>query len=221
MNEMKILIVDDQRLFADSLCKVIRSDKDFTAIVSSVNSGADALRFIHNEIPDIILMDIHMPNMDGIELTKIIHRKYPDIKIIMLTTFGYDEYVKDAMNFGAVGYLLKDISSEELIASIHGASKGLRIVSPKVIEGAYKLKKRPSGSQSIPDWYYQLTHREKEILILVQKGYSNDEIAEQVFLSVQTVKNYLSSIYEKMEVKNRFQAMRLAMEYKVDSIPLR
>ncbi|NQT60336.1 MAG: response regulator transcription factor [Bacteroidetes bacterium] len=221
MKKLKILIVDDQKLFADSLGKVIGSEKDTIESVNAVTGGKEALTSIKNEIPDIILMDIHMPEMDGIELTKAIHRKYPDIKILMLTTFGYDEYVKDAMNYGAVGYLLKDISSEELLASIQGASKGLRIVSQKVLEGAYKTNRQPAGPQSIPDWYYQLTHREKEILILVQKGFSNDEIAEQVLLSVQTVKNYLSTIYEKLGVKNRFQAMRLAMEYKVNSIPLR
>jgi len=221
MNKLKILIVDDQKLFADSLGKVIRSEKDSIESVSIVNSGKEALETLQDEITDIILMDIHMPGMDGIELTRAVHKKYPSIKILMLTTFGYDEYVKDAMNYGAVGYLLKDISSDELLASIQGASQGLRIVSPKVLEGAYKLKKTSSGPQSIPDWYYQLTHREKEILILVQKGYSNDEIAGQVLLSVQTVKNYVSTIYEKLEVKNRFQAMRLAMEFKVDTIPLR
>jgi len=221
MNKLKILIVDDQKLFADSLGKVIRSEKDSIESVSIVHSGKEALDTLLIETPEIILMDIHMPGMDGIELTRAVHKKYPEIKILMLTTFGYDEYVKDAMNYGAVGYLLKDISSEELLASIQGASQGLRIVSPKVLEGAYKIKRAPSGSQTIPDWYYQLTHREKEILILVQKGFSNDEIAEQVLLSVQTVKNYLSTIYEKLEVKNRFQAMRLAMEYKVDTIPIR
>ena len=221
MNKLKILIVDDQKLFADSLGKVIGSEKESIDKVDIVNSGNEALKLLQNDTSDIILMDIHMPGMDGIELTRVVHKKYPGIKILMLTTFGYDEYVKDAMNYGAVGYLLKDISSEELLASIQGASQGLRIVSPKVLEGAYKIKRAPMGSQTIPDWYYQLTHREKEILILVQKGFSNDEIAEQVLLSVQTVKNYLSTIYEKLNVKNRFQAMRLAMEYKVDSIPLR
>lgn len=221
MKKLKILIVDDQKLFADSLGKVIRSEKDSIESVATVTSGTEALRFLQKEVPDIILMDIHMPGMDGIELTKTIHWKYPEVKILMLTTFGYDEYVKDAMNLGAVGYLLKDISSEELIASILGASNGLRIVSPKVLEGAYKIKRAPAEQRSIPDWYYQLTHREKEILILVQRGYSNDEIAEQVLLSVQTVKNYLSSVYDKLGVKNRFQAMRLAMEYKVDTLPLR
>jgi DNA-binding NarL/FixJ family response regulator len=221
MNKLKVLIVDDQKLFADSLGKVIRLEQDSIESVSIVNSGQEALETLQDEIADIILMDIHMPGMDGIELTRTVHKKYPSIKILMLTTFGYDDYVKDAMNYGAVGYLLKDISSEELLASIQGASQGLRIVSPKVLEGAYKIKRPPSGTQTIPDWYYQLTHREKEILILVQKGYSNDEIASQVLLSIQTVKNYLSTIYEKLEVKNRFQAMRLAMEYKVDTIPLR
>ncbi|MBF9014255.1 MULTISPECIES: response regulator transcription factor [unclassified Oceanispirochaeta] len=221
MNKLKILIVDDQKLFADSLGKVIRSEQDSIESVSIVNSGREALETLQDETADIILMDIHMPGMDGIELTRTVHKKYPSIKILMLTTFGYDDYVKDAMNYGAVGYLLKDISSEELLASIQGASQGLRIVSPKVLEGAYKIRRASSESQEIPDWYYQLTHREKEILILVQKGYSNDEIASQVLLSTQTVKNYLSTIYEKLEVKNRFQAMRLAMEYKVDTIPLR
>lgn len=221
MSKLKILIVDDQKLFADSLGKVILSDRKSIESVTVETDGSKVLKYLMEETPDLILMDIHMPGMDGIELTRSIHKKYPRIKILMLTTFGYDDYVKDALNYGAVGYLLKDISSEELLASINAASQGLRIVSPKVMEGTYKLKSHRSEPQSIPDWYYQLTHREKEILILVQKGFSNEEIADQINLSVQTVKNYLSTIYDKLDVKNRFQAMRLAMEYKVDTIPLR
>ncbi len=221
MKKLKILIVDDQKLFIDSLRKVLMGQEDSIGSVSTTLNGKEAIQFVQNNAVDIILMDIHMPVMDGIEATKIIHRKYPDIRILMLTTFGYDEYVKDAMKYGAVGFLLKDISSEELLTSIQGASNGLRIVSPIIIDGAYKTPCNSAEQKAIPDWYYQLTHREKEILILVQRGYSNEEIAGQILLSIQTVKNYLSSIYEKMYVKNRFQAMRLAMEYKVDSLPLR
>ncbi len=221
MKKLKVLIVDDQKLFGDSLKTVLMGNGEIIEDVAIAMNGEEAVKSLHSQQVDIVLMDIHMPIMDGIEATKIIHRKYPDIKILMLTTYGYDEYVRDAIKNGAVGFLLKDISSDELISSIQGASNGLRIVSPEVVNGAYPPARETKGQKEIPDWYNYLTQREKEILIFVQQGFSNGEIAEKLFLSIQTVKNYLSSIYEKMEVKNRFQAMRLAMEFKVDTLHIR
>ncbi len=212
---MKIPIVDDQKLFADSLKKVLLSEeKDLQSIAIAWN-GQEALANLLQDVPDVILMDIHMPVMDGIEATGLIHQKYPDVKILMLTTFGYDDYVKAALEKGAVGYLLKDISSEELLASVRAALSGVRIVSPQVLEGITRSPRSQDAPQ-VPAWYRDLTPRERDVLVLVMKGFSNEEIAEKSFLSLQTVKNYLSTIYSKLGVENRFQAMRLAMEFKVD-----
>ncbi len=215
---MKILIVDDQKLFADSLKKVLLSEDRSVESVAIAYNGAEALAEMLKEAPDVILMDIHMPVMDGIEATRLIHRKYPGVRILMLTTFGYDEYVKAALDKGAVGYLLKDISSSELLASIRAAQGGVRIISPQVLEGIAGVQRRPPEGPRVPPWLRDLTGRERDILVLAMKGFSNEEIAEKVFLSLQTVKNYLSSIYGKLGVENRFQAMRLAMEFKIDSL---
>jgi DNA-binding NarL/FixJ family response regulator len=216
---MKILIVDDQKLFADSLKKVLLSEDKSVGSVAIAYNGAEALAEMLKQVPDVILMDIHMPVMNGIEATRLIHRKYPDVKILMLTTFGYDEYVKAALDKGAVGYLLKDISSSELLASIRAAQSGVRIISPQVLEGIAGMQRRPPEGPRVPPWLRELTARERDILVLAMKGFNNEEIAEKVFLSLQTVKNYLSSIYGKLGVENRFQAMRLAMEFKIDTIP--
>ena len=219
MKKLKVLIVDDQNLFTDSLRTVLVGQDGTIGHVSTAHNGEEAIDLVRDIVPDIVLMDIHMPVMDGIETTKRIHKEHPEVKILMLTTFGYDDYVREALDSGAVGFLLKDISSEELISSIVGARSGLRIVSPEIISGANPSRTQTTEPKAIPEWFRQMTQREREILILVQKGFSNEEIAEQIFLSIHTVKNYLSSIYDKMDVKNRFKAMRLAMEHKVDSLP--
>jgi len=217
MKKLKILIVDDQKLFSDSLKRVILAEGDDVASVSTALNGEAALREIQNSVPDIILMDVHMPVMNGIEATQIIHKRYPAIKILMLSAFGYDEYVKAALKNGAIGYLLKDISSSELLTSIRGACSGLRIISPRVLDGMSGRTRNKKRQSTLPAWFNDLTGREKDILLLVMKGYSNEEIAEMICLGLQTVKNYLSSIYAKLGVKNRFQSMRLAMEHRIDS----
>jgi len=212
---VKILIVDDQKLFADSLKKVLLAEEKEIQAISIAWNGEEALASLVRETPDVILMDIHMPVMDGIEATRLIHLEHPEVKILMLTTFGYDEYVKAALEKGAVGYLLKDISTTELMASVRAALSGVRIVSPQVLEGMTRAP-RSADAPPVPGWYRELTPREKDVLFLVMKGFSNEEIAQKTFLGQQTVKNYLSAIYSKLGVENRFQAMRLAMEFKID-----
>jgi DNA-binding NarL/FixJ family response regulator len=216
---MKILIVDDQKLFADSLKKVLASEeKDITSIAIALD-GREALASLAESVPDVILMDIHMPVMDGIAATGLIHQRYPQIKILMLTTFGYDEYVKAALEKGAVGYLLKDISTAELLTSIRAALSGVRIVSPQVLEGMTRAPRAADAPPVPPRWFQELTPRERDILVLVMKGFSNEEIAEKIFLGQQSVKNYLSTMFSKLGVENRFEAMRLAMEFKIDTLP--
>ena len=216
---MKILIVDDQKLFAESLKKVLLSEDPAVKSVAIAFNGEEALAQMQKEAPDVVLMDIHMPVMDGIEATRLIRRRYADVKVLMLTTFGYDEYVKAALDKGAVGYLLKDISSTELLAAIRAVREGVQgIISPQVLEGMAGAPRRRAEDRPAPAWLRELTPREKDILVLAMKGFSNEEIAERIFLGLQTVKNYLSTIYAKLGVQNRFQAMRLAMEYKIDTV---
>lgn len=215
---MEILIVDDQRLFADILKKAIESDSRHDFQVTRACIPREVIHLIDERYFDVILMDIHMPNMDGIELTRRIIRKNTGTKILMLTAFGYDDYVRKSMEAGAVGFLLKDISSDELIASILGASRGTKIISSGVFDYSRDQVVKNHIPKEVPVGLKQLTLREREALILVMRGFSNQEIAEKLSLSLQTVKNYLSTIYSKLNVKNRFQAMRLAMKHKVDRI---
>jgi DNA-binding NarL/FixJ family response regulator len=217
LKKLRVLLVDDQKLLTDSLKRVLSSEQDIET-VGIAAGGEEATEEVQRHPYDVVLMDIHMPNMNGIEATRIIHQRSPMLKIIMLTTFGYDEWVKAAMENGAVGYLLKDISSNDLLAAIRGACTGMRIVSPRVMNG---ISFSPSGERttsSVPSWFRQLSDHERDILLLVMKGYSNEEIAARIHLSTQTIKNYLSLVYEKLGVHNRFQAMRLAIEHKLDSL---
>lgn len=215
---MEILIVDDQKLFSDTLKKALEHDEvhDFNIVVA--NHHEEAFAELARNSFDVILMDIHMPEKDGILMTRDITRSYPDAKIIILTAFGYDDYVQDAMKAGAVGFLLKDITTEELVTSIIGASNGTRIVSSSVFNYSRNQTDSRIDREEIPEWYQHLTHRHREILIQVMRGFSNEEISQSLNLSQQTVKNYLSAIYSILDVKNRFQAMRLAMKYRIDNI---
>ena len=215
---MEILIVDDQRLFSDTLKKTIEGDSHHDFRVTAACSFQEVIHLTGEKNFDVVLMDIQMPNMDGIELTRRITRQNKNTKILMLTAFGYDDYVKKSMDAGAVGFLLKDITSDELIASILGASRGTKIISSGVFDYSRDQVIKNYSPNEIPVGVKQLTLREREALILVMRGFSNQEIAEKLCLSLQTVKNYLSSIYSKLNVKNRFQAMRLAMKYKIDRI---
>jgi DNA-binding NarL/FixJ family response regulator len=217
---MKILIVDDQKLFSDILKKTLENNNEYDFIVTVANNHENVMPLLAENNFDIILMDIHMPGKDGITITKEITRKYPSSKILILTAFGYDDYVKSALKAGAVGFLLKDITSEELTGSIIGASKGTRILSPSVFNYTDNQINTEMENEEIPEWYSRLSHRHRELLTLVMQGYSNEEIAETLHLSMQTVKNYLSIIYSTLNVKNRFQAMRLAMKYKIDQVKI-
>jgi DNA-binding NarL/FixJ family response regulator len=209
MNKTKILLADDQILFVESLKTVIDALANDMAVIGIVHDGKEAVAFTKAHRPDMVLMDVRMPNIDGVEATKIIHEEFPTIKIIMLTNFDEDEYVQQAMKLGAVGYLLKDMVPEELLSSLRAVRNGSVLISPSITN---KLFNR----QQEPQWLKKLSDKEREILVLVSKGYRNREIAEKVYLGEQTVKNYISSIYNKMGIDSRFKAVRMAIEVKLD-----
>jgi DNA-binding NarL/FixJ family response regulator len=160
-------------------------------------------------------MDAHMPVMNGVEATRRIHEKSPQIKIIMLSTYDEDEYVREALHYGAVGYLLKDISPTELIAAIRALQSGIVQISPQIasrlIERMYNDTgvKQEEGKKRF-EWFDTLTGREKEVFGLIAIGYDNSQISDRLGLAEQTVRNNISNIYSKLEVKDRFEIIQLA-----------
>jgi len=218
MGKIKVLIVEDQVLFAESLAAVLETRYSDIEVIGVRNSGIEAIEAIGNCIPDIILMDVRMPGMNGVECTKRILEKNPDLRIMMLTIFDDDEYVVEALSLGAVGYLLKDVPPTELVVSIRAAIKGGIHISPKIaeklvvkmIQSENKLLSRVN-LPSIPVWLNELTIREREILQLVVGGFNNKEIAQRLYIAEQTVKNHVSMIYSKMGVHDRMHALHLAV----------
>jgi len=211
MSRTRLLLADDQILFIESLKIVIDSSATDMQVVGIVHDGKEVLDFVHRNKTDMILMDVRMPNIDGVEATKIIHQKYSDIKIVMLTNFDEDEYVKHAMEFGAVGYLLKDMPPRELVTCLRAVRNGAVLMSPSVTNRLFL-------DEEIPDWLDLLTKKEKDILCMISKGCRNKEIAEKLFLGEQTVKNYISTIYAKMGIDSRFKAIRMAIEANLDRL---
>jgi DNA-binding NarL/FixJ family response regulator len=218
---MKILLADDQSLITDSLRTFLQNYAEDMEVVGIASNGREAVLLVDEYIPDIILMDVLMPELSGIEALKIIKQKKPEIKIIMLSTYDEDEYVQSALAEGASGYLLKAISPTELITALRALKNNVIQISPEIVRNLVQQKYNSEGKYGIaangPDdakdsleWLNGLTKREREIFTLLATGYDNERIAEKLYLSYQTVKNYVSTIYSKLGVKDRFEIIRLA-----------
>ncbi len=214
---MNIALVDDQRLFLESLQAILENvDGDF-CIVGTAEDGVEAISMVERVKPELILMDVRMPRMDGVEATRRIRLRFPRTKIVMLTTFEDDQYVHDAMRYGASGYLLKSISTDELLTAIRAVQAGVVTIDPHVVMQLMRGKRESDGggvgvSDQPPEWFDRLSRKERRILALVVAGYHNQEIADQVHVADQTVRNYISQIYETMGVSDRHMAIRVARE---------
>jgi DNA-binding NarL/FixJ family response regulator len=219
MNKIKLILADDQTLITQSLKIVLETQSDEIQVIGVAEDGFQVLELVKRNSPDLILMDVRMPRMDGVEATRIITQSGKNIKIIMLTTFDDYEYVREAMKAGAVGYLLKDISTDELIAAVKAAFHGAVLISPTIVAklftsgGKGYITHNKLSLPEAPDWYEELTDREKTLLYLVGRGFTNKEIAGELFLAEQTVKNYLSVLYEKIGVEDRTQTRRMLSEF--------
>ncbi len=216
-NTIRLLLVDDQVLFAESLRTVIELKARDIHVVGIATGGEEAIALTDRENPHIILMDVRMPGMDGVQATKLIHEAHPHIIIMMLTTFDDDEYIYEAFNYGATGYLLKDIPINELMTSLRAVKEGSVLISPRVatklVKNApsmYRLPDAPHADEK-PSWLDSLGKREREILIYIAKGYDNPHISAELFISEQTVKNYVSGIYVKLGEHNRMKVMQTAL----------
>ena len=205
---IKILIADDQELIRESL-KIVLDMNDDMKVVGLAENGQKVLDLLNKNRPDIILMDIRMPELDGVLCTKIVKEKFPDVKIIILTTFDDDEYVFYALKYGASGYLLKGCSVQELTAAIHTVMNGGSILNQGVITKVVKLFSQLAKTnlamevdgRNVAD----LNRTERNIASLVGCGLSNKEIAEKLFLSEGTVRNALSSALSKLHLRDRTQ----------------
>jgi DNA-binding NarL/FixJ family response regulator len=205
-----VLLVDDQTMIRAGLRMVLESEPDI-AVVAEASNGAEAVAVGKRERPDVVLMDVRMPEMDGIEATRRLLEVAPDTKVIVVTTFDIDDYVYGALRAGASGFLLKDAPPDDLIDAIRIVAGGDALIAPSITkrlitEFAERREERPVQGLD------QLTDRETEVLALIARGLSNAEIAEELFVSETTVKTHVSHILTKLDLRDRVQAVVAAYE---------
>ena len=209
---IRIILCDDQEIVCEGLNKILGSDPEIE-ILDIGHNGSEAIQLAEKHHPDLILMDLKMPVMNGIFATQKIHDRYPEIKILVLTTYDDDEWLFDAIRSGASGYLLKDTPRQDLIRAIKGTVQGNAYVDPSITG---KLLNN-IAQQNLPDVKIPTTHmlsdRENEVLQLMARGLSNSDIARNLYLSEGTVRNYISSILSKLGVSDRTQAVLAALRY--------
>ena len=203
----RVLIADDQTLFRTGLARLLSEDPR-VEIVGLASDGADAVAKAAKLKPDVVLMDIKMPNLDGIEATRQITAADPAIKILMLTTFEADNYVIQALKAGASGYVLKDSSAEAIVSSLIAVMLGERVMASLV---ANRVLEMLTGTTTPKEFYDGLTAREIEILKLLATGMGNKQIAYRLQISEKTVRNHVSNTYEKLGIYDRAQAVLYAV----------
>jgi DNA-binding NarL/FixJ family response regulator len=211
---IKVLLVDDQNLIRQGLKALLELEPDLE-IVGEAENGEAAITLIEELHPDVVLMDIRMPIMDGVAATREIHKRFSNIQILVLTTFDNDEYVTAALQNGAMGYLLKDTPSEELAVAIRAVHKGYTQLGPGIVK---KLLTQfppivPNNSPPPPPSLAELTPREKEVLRLIATGATNKEIAQQLYISEGTVKNHVTNILNRLNLRDRTQAAIFANSF--------
>lgn len=222
MNVLRVALADDQKLFVESLSRTITARARDIEIVGIAYNGREILEIVDEKHPQLVLMDVRMPVLDGVESCRILLERYPELKVMMLTTFDDDEYVVDALRYGAVGYLLKNISPEEVITSICAVREGAIQMSPEVARRHFNKVYEAMESDSehntrLPAWYVALSQKERRIVVLVSKGRTNKEIGNEVHLANQTVRNYISGIYQKLGITNRAELIRMVLEAELRS----
>jgi len=208
---MKVIVCDDQAIVRDGLVMLLKLEPDID-IVGTAEDGAEAVEMVADKGADLILMDLKMPIMNGVEATRQIMMKHPAVKVLVLTTYADDEWVFDAIQAGASGYLLKDTPREELMKAVRGTAAGKTYVDPSV---AGKVLEQVSSRQTQPATLItaKLTQREVEVLRLIARGLSNADIADRLFLSDGTVRNHVSAILAKLGVSDRTQAAVIAIQH--------
>jgi DNA-binding NarL/FixJ family response regulator len=211
---IKVLICDDQAIIRDGLEMLLKLERDIE-VVGLAQDGAEAVELAARRSPDLALMDLKMPGMNGVEATRRIRAQHPEIKVLVLTTYDDDAWLFDALRAGASGYLLKDTPREKVIEAVRGTAAGKTYLDPAV---AGKLTGQVAGEPHQPAGVIveKLTERERDVLRLLARGLSNPEIAAQLHLSEGTVRNHVSAIFTKLNVSDRTQAAILAIKHGLD-----
>ncbi|MBZ9685598.1 response regulator transcription factor [Clostridium estertheticum] len=209
---IKVIVIDDQSLMRDGLEIILNSDSDLKVVACGEN-GKEAIELSERFIPDLVLMDLRMPIMGGVEATKIIKNNLPNVKILLLTTFEDEKDIIEAMNSGASGYIFKDIEKVKLIESIKECAKGSFIMPSKVaaVLAKHAVNKKQQAPLKEKFKVLNLTDREIEIAVMITQGFTNRQIASALYITDGTVKNYVSSIYSKTGINDR---IKLALFFK-------
>ena len=201
---IRLLLADDHRLLREGLRRSL-TEEGFE-VVGEAADGEEAVDLVDELMPDLVLMDVTMPNLNGVEATKRIHEKHPEVRIVMLTMHADAEVVADAIRGGANGYLVKDCSTDEIAAAIRLAVSGETALSPQLAASMLgELRRLDRGQETDDDRL--ITKREEEVLQLIADGCSTPEVAQQLFISQKTVKNHLAAIYQKLDARDRTQAV--------------
>lgn len=208
MSNINIIIADDQTLMRDGLKTILQLEENLN-VVGTAENGEEVIKLCREKLPDLVLMDIRMPKMDGVKCTKILKSLYPEIIVLILTTFNDIDYIVEALNYGAAGYILKDIEGDELIEAINDAYRGSIMLPASV---ARKLAEKLSNNivnssiKTKENVNHDFSQREAEIARMLAMGFNNKQIASSLFISEGTVKNYISNIYSKIGTSDRMSA---------------
>ena len=209
---IRVLVVDDQELVRLGFCVILDAADGITVVGEAANGEAAVSQVAAHE-PDVVLMDIRMPGMDGLEATRLITRGPAGPKVVMLTTFDLDDYVYEALRAGASGFLLKDSPRHDLIAAVRAAAAGDALLAPSVTRRLIEaFARRPPETAPSPSRLASLTAREQDVLLLLARGHSNAEIASALFVSEATVKTHVGNLLAKLGLRDRVQAVILAYE---------
>ncbi len=217
---IKVVIVDDQDILKQGLKMILGRESDIE-VCGLASNGREAYEICKEEVPDVVLMDIKMPQLNGVEATKKIKTDFSNIKIIVLTTFNDDEYIHQALRYGASGYILKDATPEKILEAIRVVNNGGALIQPNVAIKVIEQFSKATNSMNediISEKIHCLTDREKGICNLVGKGKNNKEISKELYLSEGTVKNYITKILSKLELRDRTQLAIFSIKNKLSSI---
>jgi DNA-binding NarL/FixJ family response regulator len=217
---IRVLLVDDQTLIRQGIAMLLELEPDLE-VVGAVGDGRAAIEAVERLRPDVVLMDVRMPEMDGVTATRELHRRFPDIGVIILTTFDDDEYIFEGLKAGARGYLLKDISSEEMAEAVRTVARGEALIQPSIARKVVaEFSRLAAGSPPAPERSPlklpgALTERELDVLKALARGMSNKEIAAALVITEGTVKTHISNILAKLDVRDRTQAVLKAQQLRL------